>query len=44
MRQLEGAYFRELRSLVAASHPEEAAALVLMQLVSLLPSAQVPDL
>ena len=44
VRQLQRAYFRELRSLVAASQPEEAAALVLMQLVSLLPSAQVPDL
>ena len=37
IRQLQRAYFRDLRSLVAASTPEETAALVVMQLVSLGP-------
>lgn len=37
VRQLQRAYFRELRALVASSEPEEAAALVLMQVISLTP-------
>jgi transcriptional regulator with XRE-family HTH domain len=35
LHELQRAYFRELRSLVAASSPEETAALVVMQIVSL---------
>ena len=37
VRQLQRSYFRELRSIVAASKPEEAAVLVLMQVLSLSP-------
>ena len=37
VRQLQREYFRALRSLVASSAPEEAAALVLMQVLSLTP-------
>lgn len=37
VRQLQVRYFRELRALVASSEPEEAAALVLMQVISLTP-------
>lgn len=36
-RQLQRDYFRALRGLVAASEPEEVAALVLMQIISLTP-------
>ncbi len=39
VHDLQRAYFRELRSLVAASAPEEVAALVMMHTVSLSPSA-----
>ena len=35
VRELQRAYYRELRSLVAASTPEETAALVMMQVVTL---------
>jgi transcriptional regulator with XRE-family HTH domain len=37
VRELQRAYFRELRSLVAASEPEEVAAVVMMQVVTLSP-------
>lgn len=38
VRQLQRAYFRELRSIVASSEPEQVAALVLMQTISLAPA------
>jgi hypothetical protein len=40
VRQLQRAYFRELRALVASSEPEETAAVVLMQVISLTPDPQ----
>jgi hypothetical protein len=40
VRQLQRAYFRELRALVASSEPEETAAVVLMQVISLTPEGQ----
>ena len=40
LKQLQRDYFRELRGLVAASAPEEVAALVMMQVVSLSPLAR----
>ncbi|MEN0062190.1 MAG: DUF4423 domain-containing protein [Myxococcota bacterium] len=42
VRQLQREYFRALRGLVAASKPEEVAALVMMQLVSLSPDPEAP--
>ncbi len=43
VRQLQRAYFRELRALVASSEPEETAAVVLMQIISLTPEEQTPE-
>jgi transcriptional regulator with XRE-family HTH domain len=37
VRQLQRSYFRQLRSIVASSSPEESATLVLMQVLSLAP-------
>lgn len=37
VKQLQRAYFRELRSLVASSQPEQVAALILMQTIELAP-------
>jgi transcriptional regulator with XRE-family HTH domain len=42
VRQLQRSYFRELRALVASSEPEETAAVVLMQVISLTPDP-LPD-
>lgn len=43
VRQLQRDYFRALRGLVAASEPEEVAALVMMQVVSLSPDESASD-
>ena len=40
VRQLQRSYFRELRSIIASSTPEEEAVLILMQVLSLSPKSE----
>jgi hypothetical protein len=44
IKQLLRATFREIRTIVASSAPEEVAALVNLQLVAFLPAATADDL